>query len=101
MKETTRDVRAALTVFTDEETGRQVGAMYRLETGAGPRWVGEVHDYDGEFPDGPYDPITLGAFADGEQARTEIRDRVQAARGDGDPSDADANRTTLTGDAEA
>lgn len=79
MLESSTPAHVTVTTFTHDVTGRQLGAMWELETGAGKRWLAEVHDYNngecGENGDA-YDPITLGAFADPDQARAEIRDHV-------------------------
>ncbi|KOV84726.1 hypothetical protein [Nocardia sp. NRRL S-836] len=81
MQESTHLVRARCTVFTDDTTGYQVGAMYELETPAWLCWVGEVHDFGGDHPGGtPYDPIIFGTFAADDEVRDEIGRRVKAAR---------------------
>jgi hypothetical protein len=57
-----------------------IGATYAVPTATGFVYLTQAHDWDGDSDNRFYDPITVGAFDDPEQAANEIERRARVAQ---------------------
>jgi len=78
---TTSEYRLSARVTTYYGPGPGViGATYAVPTATGIVYLTQAHDWDGDNDGLFYDPITIGAFDDPEQAVNEIERRARAAQ---------------------
>lgn len=73
---TTADVTATQTTFTDEH-GQIIGRMWEIETGAGPAFVAEAHDWTNGR--GEYVPQLVNTYSDNADAQHVITVRAELA----------------------